>query len=261
VFGLVLRTCLPHQRKFILHQLIHTQNALGIETQQLVELERLHWIDLGRRVGEWLAGTKALSLFWISPAARKILHEAYLSAQAGRGLVVCTAHYGHWELMAAWLSHQDYYFLAVASSLPRGPFGAWLDRKRKSMGVKVIHPRGGARSARRHLESGGVVAILVDHATAERSIKCPFLGQEAPHAETTDRLAHTTQATTLWVCSRRDPTGRYEVVVHPLTDQRRTPEDPIPNVREAHIYLEQLIIESPQQWLWFHRRWADRTTH
>ena len=126
-FGLMLRAILPHQRALISRQLFHTQNALNLNTNEISEINRLHWADLGRRVGEWLAGKKALSLFWISPTAKQKLHQAYLNAQSERGLVVCTAHYGHWELLASWLSHQGYDFLAVASSLPQGPYGKWID--------------------------------------------------------------------------------------------------------------------------------------
>ena len=259
--GLIIRACLPRQRAMVLQRLIDVQEALKRHQVELNQLERLHWIDLGRRVGEWLAGERALSLFWISSSARQVLIEARQQSQSGKAIVVCTSHYGHWELMAAWLSRQGFDFLAIASSPPRGPFGAWLSAKRASMGVTVIHPHGGAKHARRHLAQGGVVALLVDHSTQERSISSPFLGQAAPHAETADRLIRSAQAMSLWVCSRRDEEGRYEVVAHKLSGRCQTTQDPIPNTREAHVHLEQLIIESPQQWLWLHRRWEDRDRH
>ena len=245
----------------VLQRLRGVQEILKRHQVELNQLERLHWVDLGRRVGEWLAGERALSLFWISPSAQQVLIEATQQAQLGKALVVCTAHYGHWELMAAWLSRQGFEFLAIASSPPRGPFGAWLSAKRASMGVTVIHPHGGARHARRHLAQGGVVALLIDHATKERSTSFPFLGRGAPHAQTADRLISSAQAMSLWVCSRRDEEGRYEVVAHRLSGRCQTTQDPIPNTREAHAHLEHLIIESPQQWLWLHRRWKDRASH
>ena len=257
--------CLPGQRSLIIAQMSAVHSALGRDQGELVALERRHWIDLGRRAGEWLAGTRALSLFWAKTASIQALEEAHQCMRAGQGCVVFTAHYGHWELLAAWLVHRGYDFLTVASAPPRGALGSWLSAQRASMGVQVIHPRGGARRARRHLAGGGVVALLIDHATAERSITHPFLQREAPHTLTADRLTRSAEVAALWVCSRRDAEGGYEVIARSLNGSvaREAHDDPPPLAYscEAHRRLERLIIESPEQWLWLHRRWTPRELH
>ena len=261
LIGITVRIFLPRQRALVKCQLFDRREVLGLDNARLDQMEKLHWADLGQRLGEWFAGDRALSLFWISPEAQQILTEARSRTQSGEGLVVCTAHYGQWELMAVWLSRQGYDFIAVASSPPKGPLGKWLSLRRASMGINVVHPRGGARVAIRHLGQGGVIALLIDHATSERSSLHTFLGREAPFSHTADRMVSAAQARALWICSRRDARGRYEVIVRQLSGLTFTNQDPIPNAREAHGHLEQLICESPHQWLWLHRRWKDRMYH
>lgn len=264
LFGLLIRSLSPRLRGRIVDQLQVVQASLphltnrGDTLRALKDMERAHWRDLGRRVGEWLAGERALNLFWATTDTLETLDHAYRLAQQGRGLIVCTAHYGHWELMASWLSQRGYSFLAVASASPRGPFGSWLTRHRARHGVTVIHPQGGARAARRHLQTGGVVALLIDHSTAERSSLYPFLGQLAPHSLTADRLAHSSGSPVLWVSNLRRGDGRYEVIARPISPDLRESESRAVITLKAHQYLAEQVSESPEQWLWLHQRWTPR---
>ena len=246
----------------IARQLNMTREALGLDASARVRVRRAHWIDLGRRVGEWLAGPRALHLFWVSPESEATLKQAYRDASPC-GLIVMTAHYGHWELMAAWLSARGFDFLAIASLPPRGPFGEWLSDRRARFGVRVIHPRGGARHAYRHLKRGGVVALLIDHATVGHTYSAPFLGIDAPHSTVADRLHHRSGAEALWVCSQRGADGRYEIKASLLTRDSSVevtcPSSPL--TQRAHGQLTELICADPAQWLWLHRRWTPRSLH
>ena len=207
------------------------------------------WADLGQRLFEWLKGAEAVrTLMWASTETRELLHEVAERAKSGEPWVCLSAHYGHWELMAACLSAWGLPFIAVASTPQRGALGRWLSQQRRALNVSVVHPQGGARLLSRSLRRGGVVALLIDQATGERYQKRSFLGREAPVSLTAARLISAHHARVIWICSRRDSGGRYEICA-----QRLLSDDP---TQEALQLLERSIYGDPEQWVWIHDRWT-----
>ena len=116
------------------------QSQLQQTTHKSEHLMRAHWQDLGQRLFEWFSAKQALGLFHISPTQREQLIQIQERAKLGKAQVIMSAHFAQWELMAAFLSQQGFSYIAVASALPKGPFGAWLSEYRKELGVTVVHP-------------------------------------------------------------------------------------------------------------------------
>lgn len=207
-----------------------------------------HGRDLGRRAAEWMVGQSALKLFWCSPETRALLDQSFKNAGHGKGLIVLSAHYGNWELMAAWLSREGWPALAITSSSAKGVIGSWITQKRSALGIQTAQPGGGAKQAIKWLKSGGVVTILIDQSTRERGCTVPFLGADAPLSLTGDRLAQHTDTPTLWVTNKRGSDGRYEICAQTVSG----------GVREAHLILERCVRVDPLQWVWVHARWTKR---
>lgn len=268
--GLVLRILLRGQRSQVENQLFNVGAALKLKSpDEIYLIERAHWSDLGRRLGEWLAGEKALQLFKISDQCRSLLTMIKQRSSEGRPQVILTAHFGHWELMAAFLSSQGFKFTAIAAPPPRGPIGRWLTQHRTQLGIETIHPHGGAKIACQRLERGGIIALLIDQSTRERSVSSTFLGLKAPMSLTADRLIKRFSAEVHWVTCRYTPRGEYVLDVESLlpdindlnvslSEAPSLDGEELQYIRLAHRHLEAQIIAAPQQWIWFHRRWVDR---
>jgi lauroyl/myristoyl acyltransferase len=207
------------------------------------------WADLGQRLFEWLKGAEATrTLMWAPAETRELLEEVSERAKAGEPWICLSAHYGHWELMAACLSAWGLPFTAVASTPQRGPLGRWLSQQRRALNVSVVHPQGGARLLSKSLRRGAVVALLIDQATGERYQTRTLLGREAPISLTAARLINAHHARVIWVCSQRESEGKYKICA-----QRLQSADP---TQEALQLLERLIYNDPEQWVWIHDRWT-----
>lgn len=260
----------PHQQTLVETQLTIASESLGLSTlAEIRKVEHAHWRDLGRRLGEWLAGKKALVLFQLSDELLSSLREIEKRSRQGSPQVMITAHYGHWELLAGAIHAHGFKFSAVAAYPKAGPLGQWLSQKRESLGVKTIHPCGGAKILREKLHRGEIVALLVDQSTKDRSIIRPFLGHLAPMSLSSDRLIDRFGAEPHWLISTFNST-HYDVKLHSLhplnvydqSDHSLSGESSGQlsgnYVVEAHSILEQELIKAPEQWVWIHQRWRRR---
>ena len=254
-------------------------------------LMRAHWRDLGQRLFEWLSAKKALGLFHITPEQRDQLLLLQERSNSGKAQVIMSAHFAHWELMAAYLSQQGFSYIAIASALPKGPFGAWLSAYRKELGIEVVHPHGGAKIIRKTLKRGGIVALLIDHSTYERSIEAHFLGKKAPFSLTADRLIAGFDAEVHWLSNYRNEQGQYHIILQKLSRTKHNTRNLKINTKSsftlshknvstensesldnkelsqctytilAHQLLEKQIRHYPEQWLWLHQKWTARQSH
>lgn len=200
------------------------------------------WASLGRRAVELALADRLLDRVEIPPAAR----AAFDAARAdGRGVLVATAHLGNWELMAAALAARGFPVHAIAARRQSGPLHAWLAAWRARLGVTVHPPGGGARAVIARLREGGVAAVFVDQATAERSRPIRFFGRPAPTPLTFERLRALTGAAPLFVACL--PAGRgYRVIA-----------EPIAGLDALTARIEALVRAHPAEWVWLHDRWRD----
>jgi KDO2-lipid IV(A) lauroyltransferase len=203
----------------------------------------------------------------ITPAAKA---QFAMARARGRGVLVATLHLGNWELMAAALATQGIDFTAVGARPKASPLHRWLTSTRSALGVVVLSPGGGARSAASHLGEGGTVAFFVDQSTGERSRSIQFFHHTAPTPTTYERLLQLTGATPLLVWTARDADGIHRVHAENLP---RDTETNLPNSGAGHpsnppilpldwltARAETLIRTYPTQWIWLHRRWGKHST-
>lgn len=200
--------------------------------------------DLGRRVAELVNARRMGGRCEVDPAALAAWQQAHAQ---GRGVLIATAHLGHWELMAAALAARGVPFVAVGARPQGGPLFGWLARLRAGLGVAVLAPGGGARTARQVLQAGGTVALFVDQATREKSRPVPFLGAPAPVPRTLERLQAATGAPLMFVWSLRGSDGRYRIEAAAL-----------PTLEAVTAHLEALVKAHPAQWIGLHDRWRPR---
>lgn len=208
---------------------------------------RAIWSDLGCRAAEFLVADRFLDEVVLASGSR----ERYERVRAlGQGVLVATAHLGHWELMAAALAHQGVPVTSIAARPKPGPLGELLLEHRTSLGITTLSPGYGARESVRRLKQGETVGLFVDQATAEKSRSIPFLGRDAPTPLTFERLLELSGAVPLFIWNHRNELGQYVIHVENVPT-----ED---SLRWLTQRLETLVRTYPEQWVWLHRRWTHR---
>jgi KDO2-lipid IV(A) lauroyltransferase len=186
--------------------------------------------------------------------------EAALASK--QGIVFVTGHVGNWELLArrAGWAGLPVYSIAKETTDPR--LTAFLDRARRQGNVQSIWraSTGTAKQMLKVLRQGSILGLLIDQDTRVQSVFVPFFGKEAATPRAAADLALRTRAQ-LWVgFCQRAPTGRYQmrvkkVEVAPGADLEA---DVVQVTARLTSEIEQAIRQTPEQWVWMHRRWKTR---
>jgi len=193
--------------------------------------------------------------------ARAVVTDNWAPVQAaidaGKGILVATAHIGGWELLGEVLARRGVKLHAVVRSL-RGALNAQIILSRRKSGLRQIPPRGAVLSSVRALRRGDMVAMLIDQVLpADRGVFVPFFGRPACTTPALSMAALTSAAPVFVMLSIREKDHLRLFVEGPI---------PVPNTadRKADIFeltatltriIEGYIRRYPDQWLWLHRRW------
>jgi lauroyl/myristoyl acyltransferase len=224
----------------------------------------------GKAAGMYASlGTGVMELLWLAGGARRDLQEvAYLdpTSQArldaalglGRGAVFAASHTGNWELAACAFAGKVPLSVLV-KRVRIGGFERFLWQLRGRYGVGLLDGPGALGEARRHIEAGRGVAVLIDQVPPRETNGdwLPFLGADALTDRAAALLAATTGAPLVVTASRRDEAGRHalhvlSVKVPPTRGRTAWAESAM---REATAELDTFVRAYPEQWLWMHRRW------
>jgi KDO2-lipid IV(A) lauroyltransferase len=176
----------------------------------------------------------------------------------GRGVLLFSGHFGHWELIALMQGFLGLPLALVARPLDNPELERLLARLRTLSGNRIIHKRRGVREMLRVLERGAGVAIVLDQDARESGLFVPFLGRPASTTPTLALLALRSGAAVVPTYSLPGPRGTYRVVYEPEIPIQPT-GDRDADVRRitaaCTARLESWVRCHPDLWLWMHRRW------
>lgn len=185
-----------------------------------------------------------------------LIEEAYAE---GKGLILLSAHYGNWELLA--------YALPLYTSVPVSVIvqpqrntsaDTLLNSYRSRTGNRLIARHKAAREVIQLLSVGNAVALLADQsATADKDIFVQFFGRLAATYEAPAALSLKFDAPIVMGFAERREDGSYFV------DLQRIPHEDLVYNREGiakltqrHVAaLEEAVRKKPELWVWQHRRW------
>ncbi|MEI9812062.1 MAG: lysophospholipid acyltransferase family protein [Acidobacteriota bacterium] len=181
--------------------------------------------------------------------------ENFTAAQAkGKGVLVATAHLGNWELSAFTHAIMTATMHIVVRPLDNPYLDAFVEHRRALTGNPIIQKKEAARGIFRALHAGEAVGILIDqNSTFEEGVFVDFFGRKACANAAFVKFAHRTGAAivpgfALWNESEK----RYVLRFYP---EIQMSGDVLADTQRVHSFLEQVIREYPDQWLWIHRRW------
>jgi Kdo2-lipid IVA lauroyltransferase/acyltransferase len=184
--------------------------------------------------------------------------EHYRRAKArGNGVLFATAHLGNWELSAYAHALLTEPMNVVVRPLDNPSIDAIVERWRALSGNILLSKRDFARSIFQALRKNEPVGILVDqNSSADNGAFVPFFGTLACANLTFAKLAARSGAAVIpgfAVWNQKD--RRYILRFYPEVE---ITGDAVEDTHRIQFAIETAIRETPDQWLWIHRRWKTR---
>ncbi len=184
------------------------------------------------------------------------------AAADGRGVLVFSGHFGHWELVALLQHRLGYPMSMVVRPLDNPWLDSLLVRVRCLGGNTLLPKRHAARGILRALRDGRAVAILIDqNVRGDAGVFVDFFGHSASTTPSLATFAFKSGAPIVPVFSYPLPDGRLLIRYRPaLRPVRRgtLQEDIVTVMQECTRLLENEVRERPDCWLWMHNRWRTR---
>jgi len=178
---------------------------------------------------------------------------------AGRGVIGPSGHLGNWEFQAIASVPLVGHISMIARPLDNPALDRRLVSLRASGGNTVIYKRQAIARVLAALRDDDIVAILIDqNVQAKDGIFVSFFGQPACTTTVAAALALKTGCAIVPVRCVLQPNGRYRMVYGPPVEWEgtgRRDEDVAALTQQLTSIIEGWVRETPEQWLWLHRRW------
>lgn len=213
-----------------------------------VEIIKNMWQHFGRFFAEMPHSKE-----WLTGA--EVEGDEYLVAtkEDGVGGFVCSAHLGNWEFASRYVS-QNYYPLHPIYRPANNP---WIERVMFQKRAGTLIPKGpvGARKLLELLKKGEHVAILCDQKFRE-GIPVPFFGKMAMTASAMVTFSYKMNLPLIMGKAIRMPDGHFKMTIIPVEKSKAADREiaEFETVQKINQVLEKWIRETPEQWMWIHRR-------
>lgn len=225
--------------------------------REMVDIHSYHWIDF------FYFGERR------APEAQKLVagidgfHKIVAAKEAGKGVILGTAHLGNWYIGGALLSQQGYK-VHIVYKPDRFPIvEKYRHQLHQRWGVEEIAVGSSFLSVvpvARALAGGEIVAMQCDRDFNNTGVAAGFFGAPAWFPRGPFLTARATGATFLPSFILRTEDGRYRVVVEdplPLARSGSPAEDLQAGVEAFVKILERYVRNHPTQWYCFYPFWDD----
>lgn len=178
---------------------------------------------------------------------------------AGRSVVLMSAHYNNWEYMITSLNSRiPHHAIGVGKPLSNKKFGTFITARRARYGTEIVDQTD-VRDVmqyydRYHIPVAYMMLSDQSPSNPHKSLWTQFLGLDTPFLFGAEHFGRKYNMPIFLYDVRKLRRGRYSIHFTLLTDQpNNLPEGDITRAYARH--LEELILSGPQYWLWSHRRW------
>jgi KDO2-lipid IV(A) lauroyltransferase len=185
---------------------------------------------------------------------------------AGRGVLLLTAHLGNWEIMGA-RAALEFPLTVIARPRSNEAVHNHIESIRAQVNVKVISRFDTGRAPLKVLKNNESLGVLPDQYEQNGAL-LPFFNHPTQMVDALARLALLSRARVVPAFGvRRKPwlkDGRIVAQVFPGFEIPKTEnraEDVLNGTRRVVEELEKIIRAHPDQWLWMHRRWREKDFH
>ncbi len=175
----------------------------------------------------------------------------------GRSIIGAVGHYTNWEMGSLSFSMvTSYRRMVVFKPLSNKEADAFYEKVRSRFGATLVPMKKTLRAISEYRNEPTFTALVSDQTPVmhEAHYFTTFLNQPTAVFLGVEKIAKLTNSVVVFCDQRCVKRGYYELTLVPLvTEPKQTAEY---EITETHVrYLERMINEQPEYWLWSHRRW------
>ena len=187
------------------------------------------------------------------------LEEAYAK---GKGALMCTGHFGNWELLGATVALHGYPMLSIARKQNNGAMDRFINEYREIVEQKVAYNKGkeGVLTMGRYLKEKHLLGILYDQDTNDTGVETALFGKKVITPAGPAVFSRTFGCPILPIFMHYDEDGSCRAKIYPplYAEKTKDKDRDLARVTEKLMaILEQEIRANPPMWFWVHDRWKD----
>jgi KDO2-lipid IV(A) lauroyltransferase len=180
----------------------------------------------------------------------------------GRGVIICTAHYGAFDIMGQFIINRGYDASLLIGRTTSHFVHDSVTYLRKSRGwqIEQIEEPGSVRRVMKALKEGKVVGMVVDRDWSGTGVPVTLFGAPTTLPMGHIRMALATDAEIVTVMAPRVEGNRYGFILRhiPLQRSGNMTADIAENMRRMLANIEGVIAHDPGQWVLFRPVWSHR---
>ena len=240
------------------------KECLGVDEQRAEEIAKASVHRFGRMVVEVLRYPLLDKYNFTDLVKFNGLEYMDAAYKQNKGVIVCTGHFGNWEMLAAAMSMLGYPMLSIARKQNNGAMDRFINEYREMVGQKIAYNHGenSMLAICRILKEKQVLGIVYDQNTGRSSegVHLEIFGKPSIVPGGAGELSRLMGAPIIpfFIHNNDDKTmtvNFYPPLYTPKTSDRKADVSGI--MKELVVILEQEIIKYPEMWFWVHDRWKD----
>lgn len=240
----------------------NVQECLHISPEEARKIARQSVVKFGRMIVEVLR-FPLLNRDTINSVVKtdglEYLEEAYAK---GKGALMCTGHFGNWELLGANVALHGYPMLSIARKQNNDAMDRFINEYREIVGQKVAYNKGkeGILAMGRYLKEKHLLGILYDQDTNDTGVKTALFGKEVTTPAGPAVFSRAFGCPILPLFMHYGEDGGCHVKIYPPIYTEKTKDkdrDILKATEKLMAILEREIRENPPMWFWVHDRWKD----
>jgi KDO2-lipid IV(A) lauroyltransferase len=255
ILFVILYYIIGYRRKIVQQNLENSFPEKTLDERKLIELKYF----------KYLADLVVETIKNISISAKDIqrrmkptnpeLMEYYFGQ--GKSIIAAAGHYGNWEMAALSFGLlTDKRRIIVYKEQSNTVFNNFFNRSRSRFGCTMVSMKQTLRKMIEYKKELTFAVLASDQAPSKHPTNyfTHFLNQPTAVFIGIEKLAKIADSVVIFYKIELIKRGYYTYTFVPLVEN---PEKTNPyEITEIHVkYLESLIIDKPEYWLWSHRRW------